>query len=31
MLAALSNIRTVEEIVAFRDDERCLRLLETMV
>lgn len=32
MLAALSNIRTVEEmIVAFRDEEHCRRLLETMV
>lgn len=32
MLAALSNIRTVEEmIVAFRDEEHCRRLLESMV
>ena len=32
LLATLSNIRTVEEmIVAFRDEEHCRRLLETMV
>jgi Transposase zinc-ribbon domain len=32
MLATLSNIRTVEEmIVAFRDEEHCRRLLEGMV
>jgi transposase-like protein len=32
MLAALCNIRTVEEmIVAFRDEEHCRRLLEGMV
>jgi hypothetical protein len=32
MHAALSNIRTVEEmIVAFRDEEHCRRLLETTV
>jgi transposase-like protein len=32
MLAALSSIRTVDEMVeAFRDEEHCRRLLETMV
>jgi transposase-like protein len=32
MLAMLSNIRTVEDMVAaFRDEERCRRLLESMV
>ena len=32
MLATLSNIRTVEDMVAaFRDEERCRRLLESMV
>lgn len=32
MLVALSNIRTVEEmIVAFRDEAHCRRLLESMV
>ena len=32
MLAALSNIRTVEEMIAaFRDEQHCRRLLESMV
>jgi transposase-like protein len=32
MLAALTNIRTAEDmIVAFRDEEQCRRLLESMV
>ncbi|RUY86512.1 hypothetical protein EN974_33675 [Mesorhizobium sp. M7A.F.Ca.CA.001.12.2.1] len=32
LLATLSNIRTVEEmIVAFRDEEHCRRLLEGVV
>lgn len=32
MLAMLSNIRTVEDMVAaFRDEEPCRRLLESMV
>lgn len=32
MLAALSNIRTVEDMIAaFRDDDHCRRLLESMV
>ena len=32
MLAALANIRTAEDmIVAFRDEEQCRRLLESMV
>jgi hypothetical protein len=32
MLATLSNIRTVEEMIAaFRDEEHCRRLLESMV
>lgn len=32
MLVTLSNIRTVEDMVAaFRDEEHCRRLLESMV
>ncbi len=32
MLAALTNIRTAEDmVVAFRDEEQCRRLLESMV
>lgn len=32
MLAALSNIRTVEEMIAaFGDEQHCRRLLESMV
>jgi hypothetical protein len=32
MLAALTNVRTAEDmIVAFRDEEQCRRLLESMV
>ncbi|MBM2716027.1 IS1595 family transposase, partial [Mesorhizobium caraganae] len=32
MLAALSSIRTVEEMIAaFRDEQHCRRLLESMV
>ena len=32
MLAALTNVRTAEDmVVAFRDEEQCRRLLESMV